>query len=123
VALIDADAVRAVLVTHAHADHAGGAAAFPQDAAALARGGRALAAVADGERLVIGDTAFEAFALPGHTAGSAAHLVHGVLFLGDAAASTAAAEVVAIAFGHQGPAPGLDPLLAWARTRAATAER
>lgn len=95
---LDDDAVRAVLVTHAHDDHAAGIAAFPRavvhaadpDAAALARGGRAVVAVADGARFEVGGTAFEAFALPGHTAGSVAYLVHGVLFLGDAAASIAA---------------------------------
>jgi glyoxylase-like metal-dependent hydrolase (beta-lactamase superfamily II) len=88
--------VRAVFVTHAHGDHAGAARAFPNaevlaleaDAVMLRRGGIATRGLVDGERGRLAGTAFEAFALPGHTAGSAAFLIEGVLFLGDAAAST-----------------------------------
>jgi glyoxylase-like metal-dependent hydrolase (beta-lactamase superfamily II) len=32
----------------------------------------------------LGNTAFEVFSIPGHTPGSAAYLVKGVLFVGDA---------------------------------------
>lgn len=87
--------VRAVFITHAHDDHAGGVRAFPNAkvlamkpaAAALERGGIAAHALADGESVRVAGTTFEAFAVPGHTRGSAAYLAHGVLFLGDAAAS------------------------------------
>ncbi|MFZ5478710.1 MAG: MBL fold metallo-hydrolase [Myxococcota bacterium] len=39
--------------------------------------------VRDGAAVTVGDRTFEGFHLPGHTAGSAAWLVDGVLFLGD----------------------------------------
>ena len=87
--------VAALLLTHAHGDHAGGIRAFPgadiyamaSDARLLRDEGLTVNALADGERITIAGTAIEAFAVPGHTAGSAAYLVHGVLFLGDAAAA------------------------------------
>lgn len=150
------DDVRAVFFTHAHSDHAQGARAFPRaelfaleaDAAALRRGGFTVTGLADGERATVSGTAVEAFAVPGHTPGSAAYLVEGVLFLGDAAASISESQVapndfaytqdaaqnhrslralaarlearrsdvVAMAFGHQGPVHGLGPLLEWAAT-------
>lgn len=150
----DVDDVRAVFVTHAHDDHAGGARAFPKaevfalgtDAAILRRSGIATRALIDGQRILIGGTTIEAFALPGHTAGSGAYLTQGVLFLGDAAASISDSamqpndfaytanvelnhrslralaarleprrdEIRHLAFGHQGPLKGLDPLLDWA---------
>ncbi len=43
------------------------------------------AAIADGDRIQVGTRTFEVFAVPGHTVGSAAFLVDGVLFVGDAA--------------------------------------
>ena len=39
----------------------------------------------DDETILLGTTAVHVFAVPGHTQGSAAYLVDGVLFLGDAA--------------------------------------
>ncbi len=39
----------------------------------------------DGETVTLGKVSVQAFAIPGHTPGSAAYLVNGVLFLGDAA--------------------------------------
>ena len=39
----------------------------------------------DGETFKVGDTSVRVFATPGHTAGSAAYLINGVLFVGDSA--------------------------------------
>ena len=50
--------------------------------------------MSDGELLNIGGTVVQVFALPGHTPGSAAILVHGVLFLGDSAAATSGGALV-----------------------------
>jgi glyoxylase-like metal-dependent hydrolase (beta-lactamase superfamily II) len=88
--------VRAVFITHQHADHAGGARAFPRaqiyvlesDRTAMEqRGIKITRGLRDAERLDISGTAVEAFGLPSHTPGSAAFLINGVLFLGDSAAA------------------------------------
>lgn len=102
--------VVATFFTHGHEDHVAGALAFP-DARRFALGaeaelvaGRQLPersfpsfgdpeatgieltdALEDGDVVSLGSTTIEVFAVPGHTEGSAAYLVHGVLFLGDTA--------------------------------------
>jgi glyoxylase-like metal-dependent hydrolase (beta-lactamase superfamily II) len=107
---LGAEAVKTILITHGHPDHTTGVAAFPQaQVMALAREaplieGRVAAAgpltrffparptgitlaksLIDGDILTLGQTTIRVYAVPGHTAGSAAYLVDDVLFLGDAA--------------------------------------
>ncbi len=104
--------VIAILVTHGHNDHFGGIAAFPNaEVMAMAadvplvegseprrsRLGSLFGAsptgihvehvLTDGESLDLGNLQVSVFATPGHTAGSAAFLINGVLYLGDSADS------------------------------------
>lgn len=102
--------VVAIFFTHGHQDHVSGALAFPNarrfglEAESDLVAGRQnperpfpsfgepeetgielTDTVEDGSVVALGDTSVEVFAVPGHTEGSAAFLVHGVLFLGDTA--------------------------------------
>lgn len=104
------DDVVAVMITHGHIDHTAGVAMFPKaqvmspasevpliQGEERARspigrlmpakdvGARVSRTVSDGEVLQIGQTQAEVFFVPGHTDGSAAWLVHGVLHVGDSA--------------------------------------
>jgi glyoxylase-like metal-dependent hydrolase (beta-lactamase superfamily II) len=104
-------AVDAILLTHAHPDHVAGcgkfpnatvyalAAELPYAAGELAYRGFvprlfgavkapcAVTPLPPGGTITLGTRVVEVFPLPGHTAGSAAYLVDGVLFLGDAGAT------------------------------------
>ncbi len=102
--------VSAVLITHGHPDHLGAIGKLPKaEVLALAdevplltgeeaarspvgrwmgasdTGVRATRTVRDGERLQVAGAEVQVFAIPGHTDGSAAWLLNGVLFLGDSA--------------------------------------
>jgi hydroxyacylglutathione hydrolase len=107
---LSSDAVKAILLTHGHPDHTAAILLFP-NAQVMALGtevplveGRAGAhgpltrlmpvnstgvkvsrTLQDGETVMLDQVPVRVFAVPGHTAGSAAYLVNGVLFLGDAA--------------------------------------
>jgi glyoxylase-like metal-dependent hydrolase (beta-lactamase superfamily II) len=104
------EAVAAIFITHGHADHTAAISMFPQ---AQVMAMEAEAAVVEGragtkgpltrlfpvsptgvrvtrplrheEIVTVGTARVQAFAVPGHTQGSAAYLVNGVLFLGDSA--------------------------------------
>ena len=107
---LDRDAVTAIFITHGHPDHTGAIAMFPkaqvmslEREAALVEGRegahgpltrlfpvsptgvKVTHPLKDGEVVVLDQTEIRVFAVPGHTAGSAAYLVNGVLFMGDAA--------------------------------------
>lgn len=105
---LDAGAVTAVLLTHGHPDHIAACHLFPNakiyalateqplvegTGAAKSPIGKLMGAkptgvkvtdpVKDGDTITLGNKAIRVFAVPGHTAGSAAYLADGVLFVGD----------------------------------------
>ncbi len=106
------DAVVAIFMTHGHSDHTAGAHLFPgatiyalADDVALVEGREAargpltkmagakptglhVESLEDGTTTSVRTKAVRVYAVPGHTAGSAAYLVSGVLFLGDSGAMT-----------------------------------
>lgn len=115
-----AERVTAIFLTHAHPDHIAGCRAFPNAAVyafpeeiapALGQAvsntpmGRLAGAqknktvkvtnvLMDGESVQLGGGSVRAFKLPGHTAGSAAFLVNGVLYLGDSLTSVPGGKLI-----------------------------
>jgi glyoxylase-like metal-dependent hydrolase (beta-lactamase superfamily II) len=95
---IAASAVKWVLLTHGHRDHLGGLSELPgaevyalaSEVALIESEGHAVDhPLTDGEVVQLGSLEVEVFAIPGHTAGSAAFLSRGVLFFGDSAGAKA----------------------------------
>lgn len=84
------DAVAAILLTHAHRDHVGAVPLFPR-AQVMALDAEPVKDLTvarrlrGGETFMLGDKRVRVFAVPGHTAGSAAYLIDDVLFIGDSA--------------------------------------
>jgi hydroxyacylglutathione hydrolase len=103
------DAVSNIFLTHGHPDHIGAVHLFPRaqvmalEAESPLIEGRAgskgpvtrlfpvsptgvtvTRALHDGDAVTVGSTVVRVYAVPGHTAGSAAYLVNGVLLIGDA---------------------------------------
>jgi glyoxylase-like metal-dependent hydrolase (beta-lactamase superfamily II) len=107
-----ADNVAAILITHAHPDHDATIALFPKaEIYALKRESfqgpvlrlfgahnthpfRVSHPLDDGEKFAIENLDVTAFAVPGHTPGSAAYLVSGVLFMGDSAQITSKQQLI-----------------------------
>ena len=115
---LGSDAVKAILLTHGHPDHTAAILLFPNaptmalsSEVALVEGRagahgpltrlmpvsptglKVTRALQDGETVMLDQVPVRVFAVPGHTAGSAAYLVNGVLFLGDAADATSAGAI------------------------------
>ena len=114
------DNVTAIFITHAHPDHDATIKLFPKAAiyamkseVSTASGAEAFRGpllrlfaahnpypftksqpLDNGQKVTVGNLEFTAFDVPGHTAGSGAYLVSGVLFLGDAAQITSKQQIV-----------------------------
>jgi hydroxyacylglutathione hydrolase len=90
---LTAASVVAIFLTHGHPDHTAGCRAFPSAEVYATQDEIALVGAAadvkhplkDGDVTQLGDLRVEAFATPGHTAGSTVYFSRGVLFFGDSA--------------------------------------
>lgn len=90
---LSAASVVAIFLTHGHPDHTAGCHVFPgaevyamkDEVSLVGAAADVKHPLADGDVAQIGDLRVEAFATPGHTAGSAVYFARGVLFFGDSA--------------------------------------
>jgi hydroxyacylglutathione hydrolase len=89
--------VGAIFLTHGHGDHTAGCKLFPQaevyamkaDVPLIGDAARVTHPLSDGDVVQVApDLRVEAFAVPGHTPGSAVYLARGVLFFGDSAGAS-----------------------------------
>jgi glyoxylase-like metal-dependent hydrolase (beta-lactamase superfamily II) len=90
------DSVSAIFLTHGHGDHTRGCKQFPgaqvyamaEDVPLIGDAAKVDHLLKDGDVTILGDLRVEAFAVPGHTPGSAVYLARGVLFFGDSAGAS-----------------------------------
>jgi glyoxylase-like metal-dependent hydrolase (beta-lactamase superfamily II) len=93
---LSAESVAAIFLTHGHGDHTAACKLFPgaqvyalESEVGLVGGAANVShPLRDGDETDVGDVRIDAFAMPGHTAGSAAYLARGVLFFGDSAGAS-----------------------------------
>jgi hydroxyacylglutathione hydrolase len=89
-------AVTAIFLTHGHGDHTAACKVFPgaqiyamqTEIPIVGDAAKVDHPLSDGDISKVGDEPVEAFAVPGHTPGSAVYLARGVLFFGDSAGAS-----------------------------------
>jgi glyoxylase-like metal-dependent hydrolase (beta-lactamase superfamily II) len=115
--------VGAIFLTHGHPDHTAACKLFPDaqvyamapDVALVGDATNIPHPLSDGEGTTVGDLRVEAFAVPGHTPGSAVYFAHGVLFFGDSAGADKEGRLMkAVALISKDPAQNVASLKALA---------
>lgn len=94
--------VAAIFLTHGHSDHTAACHLFPgadvyamkEEVGLVGDAAKVNHPLDDGSVSTVGDLKVEAFSVPGHTAGSAVYLAHGVLFFGDSAGASKDGQVM-----------------------------